>query len=127
MECEFQFARNDLTAAGQNLYRYLIWVGKTFKYTAKDPEGLLKTARCLHIHAYGGFHSNDPRNHVDSFLREVFKFIGVEDFRSLIVEGHYAVPDRAETIIMEAYAQIPALVEWFAKGNFKQSEKLKLI
>jgi len=89
-------------------------VGKTFKYTAKGPEGLLKTKKCLHLHASGGFHSKDPMNHSDSFLRDVFKFMGVDDFRSLIVEGHAAVPDRAQTIIKEAYAKIPSLVKWFA-------------
>lgn len=89
-------------------------VGKTFKYTAKGPEGLLKTKKCLHLHASGGFHSKDPMNYADSFLRDVLKFIGVEDFRSLIVEGHAAIPDRAQTIIKEAYAKIPSLVEWFA-------------
>lgn len=78
--------------------------GKTFKYTEKGPEGMLKNKKCLHIHASGGFHS----------FRDVFKFIGVEDYRSLIVEGHAAIPDRAQTIIKEACAKIPPLVEWFA-------------
>jgi len=92
----------------------ILVVGKTFKYTAKGVEGLLKGKKCLHLHASGGFHSKDPRNYTTSYLSDVFKFIGVEDFKSLTVEGHEATPDSAEMIIKEAYLKIPTLVEWFA-------------
>ncbi len=87
--------------------------GKTFKYTPKGPQGLLTNKKCLHIHASGGFHSNDPMNHADSYLKDIMKFMGVENYRSLVIEGHGAIPDRTETIIKEAYTQIPAFVEWF--------------
>jgi FMN-dependent NADH-azoreductase len=41
-------------------------------------------------------------------------FIGIEHYRSLILEGHAALPDKAEAIIKEVYAQIPQVVEWFS-------------
>lgn len=88
--------------------------GKTFRYTPKGPQGLLTNKKCLHIHASGGFHSNDPMNHADTFLKDIMNFIGVEQYRSLIIEGHGAIPDQAEEIIKKAYKQIPAVVEWFA-------------
>ncbi len=76
--------------------------------------GLLGTKKCLHIHVSGGIHSKNPMNHADPFLRDTMKFMGIEDYKSIIVEGHNAMPDKAETIIKEAYAQIPAVVEWFS-------------
>lgn len=87
--------------------------GKTFRYTEKGPQGLLQNKKCLHIHASGGFHSKDPMNHADPFLRDIMRFVGVEDYRSLIVEGHAALPDKAEAIIKEVYDQIPDTIEWF--------------
>ncbi|HEX3015850.1 MAG TPA: FMN-dependent NADH-azoreductase, partial [Desulfobacteria bacterium] len=86
--------------------------GKTFKYTEKGPEGLLQNKKCLHIHASGGFHSQD--NHADAYLRDLMRFLGVEDYRSLVVEGHNALPDKAKSIINEVRAKIPVTVGWFA-------------
>lgn len=88
--------------------------GKSFKYTEKGPQGLLKNKKCLHIHASGGFHSNDPMNHADPYLRDIMKFMGVDDYRNIIIEGHGAIPDRADAIIKEAFSHIPAAVEWFS-------------
>jgi len=88
--------------------------GKSFKYTEKGPQGLLENKKCLHIHASGGFHSNDPMNHSDKFLKDIMKFMGVNDYKSIVIEGHNAIPDRAETIISEAHARIPEVVEWFS-------------
>lgn len=89
--------------------------GKTFRYTEKGPQGLLQQKKCLHIHASGGFHLNDPLNHADPFLRDIMKFLGVDNYKNLVIEGHNAVPDRAQTIIKQAYAQVPATVRWFAE------------
>jgi len=87
--------------------------GKTFRYTEKGVQGMLQNKKCLHIHASGGFHSKDPMNHADPYLRDIMHFIGVEDYRSLVVEGYAALPDKAESIIKEVYDQIPATIEWF--------------
>jgi len=35
-----------------------------------------------------------------------------EALESIVIEGHGAIPARAETIIKEAHAQIPTVVEW---------------
>lgn len=88
--------------------------GKTFRYTEKGPQGLLENKKCLHLHASGGFHSQSPMNHADPFLKDVMSFLGVSDYRSLIIEGHSAMPDKAESIIQKAHEQIPDTVEWFA-------------
>lgn len=72
-------------------------VGKTFTYTDKGPVGLLrgKGKKCLHIHSSGGFHFGAEEDHSVPYLRSVMKFMGVEDFTSIVVEGVDALPHRA--------------------------------
>jgi FMN-dependent NADH-azoreductase len=88
--------------------------GKTFKYTEKGPQGLLENKKCLHVHASGGYHSKDPHNHADPFLKDIMQFMGVKDYKALVIEGHGAIPEKAETIIREASTSIPELVKWLA-------------
>lgn len=88
--------------------------GKTFKYTEKGPQGLLKNKKCLHIHASGGFHSQDPFNHADPYLRDIMNFIGIKDYKTILIEGHGAIPDKAENMLQEVYGQIPDFVKWFS-------------
>lgn len=88
--------------------------GKTFKYSEKGVSPLLENKKCLHIHASGGFHSKDPMNHGEPYLRDIMSFIGVKDYRCLFVEGHGALPDQADAIIKQFAEQIPELAEWFA-------------
>lgn len=87
--------------------------GKTFRYTEKGPQGLLGNKKCLHVHASGGFHTKDPHNHADPYLKDVMQFMGVTDYKSLVVEGLGAMPDKAEAILQEVINQIPKTVEWF--------------
>lgn len=88
--------------------------GKSFKYTEKGPVGLLENKKCLHLHASGGFHENDPMNHADPYLRDIMKFMGVDDYKSIVVEGYMAIPDQTESIIQQAYEKIPTIAKWFA-------------
>ena len=70
--------------------------GKTFRYTATGPEGLLKDKKAFHINASGGIHHGA---YGDKYLRGILNFIGIEDIGSLFVEGHALAPDKAEEII----------------------------
>ncbi|MHB9054537.1 MAG: NAD(P)H-dependent oxidoreductase [Paludibacteraceae bacterium] len=88
--------------------------GKTFRYSPTGARGLLENRKCLHIHASGGFHSKDPQSHADGYLKDIMSFMGVEEYNSLIVEGHNAVPDQAAEIIGSAEARIPEMVSWFS-------------
>lgn len=88
--------------------------GKTFKYSPSGVQGLLKNKKCLHIHSSGGFHSKDPQNHADGYLKDIMSFLGVLDYNSIIVEGHQAIPDKAEEIINSAKARIPEIIDWFS-------------
>jgi FMN-dependent NADH-azoreductase len=88
--------------------------GKTFKYTPSGVQGLLKNKKCLHIHSSGGFHSKDPQSHADGYLKDIMSFLGVQDYKSIVVEGHQAAPHRAQEIIDSAKARIPEFVNWLS-------------
>lgn len=88
--------------------------GKTFRYTPLGVQGLLKNKKCLHIHSSGGFHSKDPQSHADGYLKDIMSFLGVLDYKSIVVEGHQAAPDRAQEIIHSAKARIPEIIQWFS-------------
>lgn len=73
-------------------------VGKTFRYTPSGAEGLLKNQgrKCLHIHSSGGFHYGKEEDHSVPYLRSIMKFMGIEEFEAIVLEGVDAMPLRAQ-------------------------------
>lgn len=73
-------------------------VGKTFRYTHTGAEGLLKDQgrKCLHIHSTGGFHYGREEDHSVPYLRSIMKFMGIEEFEAIVLEGVDAMPQRAQ-------------------------------
>ncbi|ACD95161.1 FMN-dependent NADH-azoreductase [Trichlorobacter lovleyi] len=82
-------------------------VGKTFTYTESGAVGLLRGMgkKCLHIHSCGGFHCGSADDHSVPYLKSVMNFMGIEDFRSVVVEGMDALPHRAEEFMDKALAE----------------------
>ncbi len=75
--------------------------GKTFKYTAEGPQGLLTDKKVLHIQSRGGYYSEGPTAEVESgdrYLRNIMTFLGVPSYETVIIEGHNAEPEKAEEI-----------------------------
>ncbi|GLO66086.1 FMN-dependent NADH-azoreductase [Oceanobacillus kimchii] len=77
--------------------------GKTFKYTENGDVGLLQGQgkKVLHIQASGGFYSEAPSADLElgnRYLKQVMGFMGIFDFESLFIEGHNAMPNKAEEI-----------------------------
>ncbi|MGL5646373.1 MAG: FMN-dependent NADH-azoreductase [Clostridium sp.] len=75
--------------------------GKTFKYTANGPVGLLEGKKAMHIHATGGVYSVEPGKSVEhsaSYLQTIMNFIGVQDNKTIFVEGMAYAPEKAEEI-----------------------------
>jgi FMN-dependent NADH-azoreductase len=82
--------------------------GKTFKYTAEGPVGLLTTKKALHIQARGGIYSEGPAAAMEMghrYLQVIMQFYGVPSFEGLFVEGHSAMPDKAQEIKENAIAR----------------------
>ncbi|MFC4557267.1 FMN-dependent NADH-azoreductase [Virgibacillus kekensis] len=75
--------------------------GKAFKYTEQGPVGLLTDKKALHIQARGGIYSEGPAAGMEMghrYLTAVMSFFGVPSFEGLFIEGHAAMPNKAEEI-----------------------------
>lgn len=83
----------------------VVIAGRTFKYTAEGPKGLLGGKKVVHIEARGGVYSEGPTTGLrftDSYLQTIMGFIGITDYENVVVEGMAATPDRAEEILASA-------------------------
>ncbi|MGZ0087405.1 FMN-dependent NADH-azoreductase [Caldibacillus thermoamylovorans] len=90
--------------------------GKTFRYTEQGPVGLLTDKKALHIQARGGFYSEGPAAAMEMghrYLSVIMQFFGVPSFEGLFIEGHAAVPEKAEEIKTNAIARAKDLAHTF--------------
>ncbi len=92
--------------------------GRTFRYTAAGPEGLLKGKRVFVVTGRGGFYSGDSPAKVldfqEPYLRGILGFMGLNDVTFIHVEGLKVSPEAAEQGIArgrEAIAAIAGLPE----------------
>ncbi|WP_412518355.1 FMN-dependent NADH-azoreductase [Staphylococcus simulans] len=88
--------------------------GKTFKYTAEGPQGLLTDKAALHIQSRGGYYSEGPAADFelgDRYIRTILAFMGVPNIDLIAIEGHNAEPENAEEIKLNAIQN----AEQFAK------------
>ena len=80
----------------------LVIAGETFHYTANGPEGLVRDKRVIIALARGGFyHEGAPAaglEHLETYLRGVFNFIGVEP-EFVIADGLAIGPEQREAAI----------------------------
>jgi FMN-dependent NADH-azoreductase len=90
--------------------------GKAFKYTEQGPVGLLTDKKALHIQARGGIYSEGAAAGMEMghrYLDIIMQFFGVPSFEGLFVEGHAAMPDKAEDIKNNAIARAKDLAHTF--------------
>ncbi|MGE6754124.1 FMN-dependent NADH-azoreductase [Rossellomorea sp. NPDC071047] len=82
--------------------------GKSFKYTEQGPVGLLTDKKAIHIQARGGIYSEGPAAGMEMghrYLDIIMQFFGVPSFEGVFVEGHAAMPDKAQEIKESAIAR----------------------
>ena len=98
-----QFLAADIVVIGAPMYNFSVpsqlkaWIdrvaqaGRTFRYTAKGPEGLAGGKTVIVASSRGGMYSTNPAlaflDHQESYLRAVFGFFGVTDIRFVRAEG----------------------------------------
>jgi FMN-dependent NADH-azoreductase len=90
--------------------------GKTFKYTEQGPIGLLTDKKALHIQARGGVYSEGPAAQMEMghrYISVMMSFFGVPALEGLFVEGHNAMPDKAQEIKENAIARARDLAHTF--------------
>ena len=82
--------------------------GRTFRYTAEGPEGLLKGKRAILVLSRGGVYTKGPMlrfEFQESYLRGVLGFLGITDVRVIRIEGMALGADVAAAAVARALAE----------------------
>jgi FMN-dependent NADH-azoreductase len=61
--------------------------GRTFRYTEKGPEGLLKGKKAVIVATRGGLYAGTPLDTQTGYVRDFLRFIGIEDVQFVYAEG----------------------------------------
>ena len=112
-----EFLAADTIVIGAPMYNFSLpsqlkaWIdrimiaGTTFRYTANGPEGLAGGKRVIIALARGGFYdANSPAaslEHLETYLRGVFNFIGIEP-EFVAADGLAVSPEQREESIAQA-------------------------
>jgi FMN-dependent NADH-azoreductase len=103
------FLTADAIVIGAPMYNFSIptqlkaWIdrivvaGKTFRYSAAGPEGLVKGKRVIVALSRGSVYGpGSPAEFAESYLKHVFGFIGVTDLEFIRAEGLGLSPEHRE-------------------------------
>jgi FMN-dependent NADH-azoreductase len=120
-----EFLASDIIVLGAPMYNFTIpsqlkaWidrilvVGKTFKYGAAGAEGLAGHKRVIIAISRGGFYGTDAPwaigEHLETYLRWVFGFIGVKNPEFISADGVQAGPDHREKALAGALQAVTNL------------------
>ncbi|MBJ7407209.1 MAG: NAD(P)H-dependent oxidoreductase [Bradyrhizobium sp.] len=113
-----EFLAADVVVIGAPMYNFTIpsqlkaWidrilvVGKTFKYGAAGPEGLAGGKRVIVAISRGGHYGAETPyvagEHVETYLRWVFGFVGITDLEFVPADGIALGPDHREKALAGA-------------------------
>ena len=112
-----EFLAADIVVIGAPMYNFSIpsqlkaWIdrvavaGKTFRYTANGPEGLVKGKKVVIVSSRGGVHTQ-TMDHQESYLRTVFEFLGVTDIEFIRAEGLAYGPEQRTAAMASAHRAI---------------------
>ena len=115
-----EFLSVDTVVIGAPMYNFTLptqlkaWLdrilvaGKTFRYTESGPEGLAAGKRVIIALARGGLYDKGSPaaalEHLESYLRGVFNFIGIEP-EFVAADGLAIGPEQRETSIRQALGE----------------------
>ena len=118
------FLAADVVVVGAPMYNFGIssqlkaWIdriavaGKTFRYTAKGPEGLAGAKKVFVVSTRGGFYGNGTPaaflDHQETYLRGLFGFLGVTDITFIRAEGLAVGDDQRRKALKNARVEIAA-------------------
>ncbi|WP_332633536.1 FMN-dependent NADH-azoreductase [Halalkalibacter flavus] len=95
---------------------YLAQAGKTFRYTAEGPQGLLTDKEVALLNARGGVYSEGPAQAAEmavNYVKTMLNFWGIDNPKTVIIEGHNQFPDQAEEIIEKGLQQAADVAKEF--------------
>jgi FMN-dependent NADH-azoreductase len=120
-----EFLAADIVVIGAPMYNFTIpsqlkaWIdrilvaGKTFKYSEAGVEGLAKGKRVIVTITRGGFYGADTPaaagEHLETYLRWVFGFIGVTDLEVILAEGIQTGAEQREKAVANALKAVTDL------------------
>jgi len=87
---------------------YITIAGLTFKYTEEGAVGLCQGKKAVHITSRGGYYTAGPYAEYemgDRYLRTIFGFLGISDFKTIAAEGLDIIGNNVEAIVEEAIAE----------------------
>ena len=84
--------------------------GLSFRYTQDGPRGLLRDRPVYLLMASGGIPFGSPVDFASAYLKQVFRFVGIEDVRLVGAEG---VASDADTAMRQA---LDSLDDWLPAG-----------
>ena len=90
----------------------VVRAGKTFNYTEIGVQGLVKDKKAFLIISSGGIFIDGPWkawDFVDPYLRQILKFIGIDDVQTVRVEG-LNVPSLSQFAIPNAEVAVAKLI-----------------
>src|SRR5579862_7873010 len=118
-----QFQAADVIVIGAPTYNFAIpsqlkaWIdriavaGKTFRYTASGPQGLAGGKRVIVALSRGGVHSpGAPGEFVESYLRHLFGFLGIDTVTFVRAEGLSLSAEHRQASLSTALGEAPLAV-----------------
>jgi FMN-dependent NADH-azoreductase len=113
-----EFLAADTIVIGAPMYNFTVpsqlkaWIdrvvvrGKTFHYGANGPEGLAGNKRVIIAASRGGLYGpgapGAALEHMESYLRGIFSFIGVTNLEIIVAEGLLVGPEQREKAMQAA-------------------------
>ncbi|WP_315780422.1 MULTISPECIES: FMN-dependent NADH-azoreductase [unclassified Bradyrhizobium] len=120
-----EFLAADIVVIGAPMYNFSIpsqlkaWIdriavkGKTFSYGPNGPQGLAGGKRIIVAVSRGGHYGADTPmaafEHLETYLRSVFSFIGVTDLEFVAADGVQIGPEHREQALAKAIQTAGAL------------------
>jgi FMN-dependent NADH-azoreductase len=113
-----EFMAADVIVIGAPLYNFSVpsqlkaWIdriavaGKTFRYTASGPEGLVRGKKVVVAISRGGVYGPNASEFGESYLRFLFGFLGVDEVSFVRAEGLGLSPQHREAAMQAARAAI---------------------
>lgn len=98
-----------IAATLKGWFDHILRAGRTFRYTAAGPEGLLRGKRAIVIETRGGLYSEGPGVAMDAqepHLRALLGFIGITDVTFVRAERLAIDPESRAAAIAAATAQL---------------------